>query len=70
MIAVARGGRLIPGNGGIDLVSLVKTVPENIPISLEIANRDILKKFGPESCARMAIEAARNILDKAGQSSS
>lgn len=65
LIAVARGSRLMPGCGGIDLVSLVNVVPENIPISLEIANLDIQKKFGALACARMAIEAAQKILDKA-----
>ena len=65
LIAVARGARLMPGSGNIDLVSLVKAIPEDLPISLEVPNLDILEKQGPEACARLAIEGAKRVLDQA-----
>lgn len=65
LIAIARGARLMPGDGGIDLPALMRVVPDNTPISLEVANNEIVNAFGAENCARMAIESARKILDLA-----
>ncbi|WP_182418308.1 sugar phosphate isomerase/epimerase [Bartonella sp. HY038] len=65
LIAIARSARLMPGDGGIDLPALMQVVPQNTPISIEVASHEIINAFGVENCARMAIESARKILDLA-----
>jgi sugar phosphate isomerase/epimerase len=61
----ARSARLFPGDGDIDLVSLLKTLPD-IPISLEIP-ADALRDLGvtAETRALMAIGKAQHILARA-----
>ena len=39
MIAQARGERAFPGEGGIDLVSMLRAAPPGVPISLECPTR-------------------------------
>ena len=39
MIAQARGERAFPGEGGIDLVSMLRAVPRGVPPSLECPTR-------------------------------
>jgi sugar phosphate isomerase/epimerase len=62
LIHTARCARLLPGNGGIDLNSLVRALPDNLPLSLEIPNDELLAKFGAEEWGRQALAAARGIV--------
>ncbi len=39
MIAQARGERAFPGEGGIDLISMMRAVPRQVPVSLECPTR-------------------------------
>jgi sugar phosphate isomerase/epimerase len=63
LIATARGGRLPPGCGAIDLVGIVAAMPRGIPLALEVPMEDFMRAEGPEAVARRAIEGARRILD-------
>ncbi len=65
LIHTARCARLIPGEGGIDLAGLVRTLPDDLPLSLEIPNDEWLPKLGAEEWGRRALAAARRIVTKA-----
>ena len=65
LIAIARGGRLLPGDGGIDLVSFVRALPKTVPISVEIASSEMMKRLSPRERAEQALAAARRIIEKA-----
>jgi sugar phosphate isomerase/epimerase len=53
-LAEARGGRLIPGEGGLDLAGIVRALPSETVISVEVPSaKNNTNEF----------ERARNILD-------
>ena len=59
IIRQARSDRLFPGQGGLDLKGLLRALPGEIPISLEIP---ISKRMEPLERARRALDATRAIL--------
>lgn len=62
LIHTARCARLLPGDGGIDLHGLVRALPDDLPLSVEIPNDEWLPKLGPEEWSRRALAAARRIV--------
>jgi len=52
----ARADRLLPGEGGLDLAGLLRALPADLPISLEIP---IARKLEPVARARLVLDAAR-----------
>ena len=62
LIHTARCARLLPGDGGIDLHGLVRALPNDLPLSLEIPNDQWLPKLGAEEWSRRALAAARRIV--------
>ncbi|WP_207101930.1 sugar phosphate isomerase/epimerase family protein [Paracoccus shandongensis] len=67
LIRVARGERLLPGQGGIDLVGLAKAIPPGVPVSVEIPNRPLAAKVDALGRAAMAHAATTAILRAAGR---
>lgn len=65
LIAVARGGRLFPGEGGIDLAGLLHALPFDIPLSVEVINIEMFKGMSLLERGRRAMETARRVLDHA-----
>ncbi|TWT11539.1 sugar phosphate isomerase/epimerase [Reyranella sp. CPCC 100927] len=59
LIRQARGDRLFPGDGGLDLRGLLQALPPDIPISLEVP---IAQKMDPLERARRALVAAQRVL--------
>lgn len=59
LIRQARGDRLFPGEGGLDLRGLLRALPADLPISLEIPHAGGL---APGERARRAIEATKSLL--------
>jgi sugar phosphate isomerase/epimerase len=59
IIRQARSDRLFPGEGGLDLTGLLRALPREIPISLEIP---VLKPMAPLERARRALAATKAIL--------
>jgi sugar phosphate isomerase/epimerase len=64
LIHTARCGRLLPGEGGIDLVGILSQLPADLPISLEIPNQERLPALGPEEWARQALAASKIVVAK------
>jgi sugar phosphate isomerase/epimerase len=66
LIHTARCERLLPGEGGIDLVSLFRTLPEDLPISVEIPNDKRAPALGAEAWARQALATSKAALAQRG----
>lgn len=69
MLHTARAERMFPGEGGIDLVPLVRAMPPDIVISLEVPTSELAKTTPALVRAKHAIDGARRVVDKAMQSS-
>jgi sugar phosphate isomerase/epimerase len=66
MKAVAREGRLYPGEGCIDFGAIMKIMP-NIPLSIELPNSAAVKKYGYEKHAALCLKAARELFGRIDQ---
>ncbi len=55
----ARGDRLFPGEGALDLRGLMRALPADLPLSLEVP---IARKIEPFERARLALEATKRFL--------
>ncbi len=64
LIHTARFARLLPGEGGIDLVGMLSQLPADLPISLEIPHAERLPALGPEEWGRQALAAAKVVVAK------
>jgi sugar phosphate isomerase/epimerase len=60
----ARLERMFPGQGGIDIRSILACLPPDIPYALEIPCDTLTRQVGPEEYARRAIRAAEEHLDR------
>jgi sugar phosphate isomerase/epimerase len=61
IIRQARGDRLFPGEGGLDLKGLLRALPAGIPLSLEIP---VAQKLAPLERARRALAATKALLEQ------
>lgn len=59
IIRQARGDRLFPGEGGLDLRGLLAALPAGLPMTLEMP---VARKIEPYARARLALEATRRFL--------
>ena len=66
MIHVARSERMFPGEGGIDLVSLIRAMPADIPVSIEVPTTELAKTMDAQARARRALGAAKRVIEAAG----
>ena len=62
LLYAARSERMFPGEGGIDLVSLARAMPSDIPVSIEVPTASLMKMLSAEGRARRALEGARKVL--------
>ena len=56
----ARAERLMPGDGALDLLGILRAVPRDLPVSVEIPMQELAR-------TRPAVERARRMLDKTRQ---
>ncbi len=62
MIHTARSERLYPGEGGLDLLGMMRALPADIPISVEVPKETLARTVDGRTRARMAIEATKAVL--------
>jgi sugar phosphate isomerase/epimerase len=62
LITTARGERLLPGEGDIDIKGLFSKLPQNIPISVELPNFKRVEKISDKEWARTALQASMEII--------
>ncbi|WP_404434628.1 TIM barrel protein [Microbacterium lacus] len=63
LIHTARFERLFPGDGEIDMLSILDALPAGIPYALEIPRAKLVAQVGGKEHSRLAIAAARRHLD-------
>lgn len=56
--------RLPPGEGQIPLAPILRTLPADLPVALEIPMTALTRAQGPGAAAARAINAARRLLDR------
>ena len=52
-----RGNRLFPGEGELPLAELVNALPSGIPLTVEVANDEIARKYSPAQRAQGAADS-------------
>jgi sugar phosphate isomerase/epimerase len=62
LLHAAREERMFPGEGGIDLVGLAKTMPADITVSIEVPTATLAKTVDAETRARRALQGARTVI--------
>jgi sugar phosphate isomerase/epimerase len=62
ILAQARAERLFPGEGGVDLVPLLRAVPRHIPLSIEVPTLTLARTVGATERARRALAATLRVL--------
>ncbi len=67
LIRIARGERLFPGMGGIDLVGLTHVIPADVTISIESPHLGWAKRIDARGRAAMAREATLAVLRAAAR---
>lgn len=58
----ARAARLMPGDGGIDLVSMLRALPRDLPVSLEIPMQELARTMPAVPRTRAMLAKARALL--------
>lgn len=58
----ARAERMFPGEGGLDLLAILRALPRGLPLSLEIPMHGLAKTVGATERARRAMLATQRIL--------
>jgi sugar phosphate isomerase/epimerase len=59
----ARAERLMPGDGGLDLAAILRAVPRDVPLSLEIPMHGLTRTLPAVPRTRQMLEKARRLLD-------
>jgi sugar phosphate isomerase/epimerase len=62
ILAEARAERLFPGQGGVALLSLLRAVPRDIPLSIEVPTHALAQTAPATERARRALAATRRVL--------
>ena len=58
LLHAGRAERLPPGEGGLDILAVLRHLPPGIPIALEVPMAQLTREVGPEEVARRVREAA------------
>ena len=61
LIKIARSNRLVPGQGGIDLVALIAALPNDLTLAAEVPNLELAKLPALER-ARINLEAIKKLV--------
>ena len=66
ILAEARAERLFPGEGGLDLLGLLRAVPRDLPLSIEVPTQALARTVGATERARRALAATKRVLAHLG----
>jgi sugar phosphate isomerase/epimerase len=64
----SRFARMLPGEGGLPLVEVVRAFPKDLPIGIEIPNRKLEDEIGSQAFLRRCYEATLRVLERARDS--
>lgn len=62
LIGTARFARLLPGDGEIDLRSVIKAAPADAVIGIEVPSIKLRRRLGAEELARRALLATKKLI--------
>lgn len=62
LLLQARAERLMPGDGGLDLAGLIRALPADLPLSLEIPMQALAKCVPAQERARRMLKRTRELL--------
>jgi sugar phosphate isomerase/epimerase len=62
LMRAARTERMFPGEGGIDLVSLMRAMPADIAVSIEVPTVELARTMDAYARAGHALSAARRVV--------
>lgn len=62
LIHTARQERLLPGEGNIDVTGLFQTLPQDLPVSVEIVNLERSKPIGDKAWSELCLNATKKVL--------
>jgi len=62
LLHTARAERLYPGEGGLDLVALLRAMPSDLPLSIEVPKAELARSVPGRERVRMAADATRAFL--------
>jgi sugar phosphate isomerase/epimerase len=65
LIHTARQERLLPGEGNINVTGLFATLPQGLPVSVEIVNLERSKPIGDKAWAELCLNATKKVLGDA-----
>ena len=65
LIHTARQERLLPGEGNIDVTGLFATLPQDLPVSVEIVNLERSRPIGDKAWAELCLNATKKVLGDA-----
>ena len=65
LIHTARQARLLPGEGNIDVKGLFTTLPQDLPVSVEIVNLERSAPIGDRAWAELCLHATQKVLGDA-----
>lgn len=63
----SRAGRLLPGDGEIPVVEFTAALPADLPVSVEVPNRELIERLGPAEFLRQARASAQRVLAAAAR---
>lgn len=63
MMSLARTARLVPGDGGIDLPAIIKRLPADEPVSVEVPNMALSQTEGIPALVARSLAASRQLCD-------
>jgi sugar phosphate isomerase/epimerase len=64
LLRQARAGRMMPGDGGLDLAGILRAAPPHLPISLEVPMPQLAREIGAIAFARRLREKAEALLGR------
>ena len=64
LIHAAREERMLPGEGGIDLMGLTSAMPNDLTISIEVPTVELAKSVDAATRARRALAAGRAVVER------
>jgi sugar phosphate isomerase/epimerase len=65
ILAEARSERRFPGEGELDLVALLRALPADLPLSVEVPTHTLARSLGAVARARRALAGTRAVLARA-----
>jgi sugar phosphate isomerase/epimerase len=64
LLFTARQERLLPGEGGIDVAGIIRALPDELIVSVEIPSHSRLAAQGPSAWSRQTLETCRAYMDE------